>query len=286
MQSSRTVCRLAALGAAVLFSTGGAAIKATTLTSWQVACFRSGIAALALVVLVPAARRNWTWRVPLAGVAYSTTLVSFVLANKLTTAANAVFLQSTSPLYLLLLSPWLLKERIHRRDLLVMLLMAVGMALVLFSGQRQLATAPDPFSGNLLGALSGIAFAFTITSLRWLGSDRPSGGAAMAVVVAGNAVACLVSLPQALPVLSSTTADWLVLAYLGVFQIGLAYGLLIFAVKHLPALEVALLILAEPALNPVWTVIVHGERPAAWAIFGGVLILSATLANLFRRSGS
>jgi drug/metabolite transporter (DMT)-like permease len=280
MEPSRTIYRLAALGAAVLFSTGGAAIKATTLSGWQVASFRSGVAALALLALVPASRRNWSWRVPLAGMAYAATLVTFVVANKLTTSANAIFLQGTGPLYLLLLSPLLLKERIHRRDLAVMALMAAGMALVLFAGQQRLATAPDPARGNLAGVLTGIAWAFTLAALRWLAGGRPDGGAAMAAVVAGNLTACLAALPLALPVVSATAGDWLVISYLGLIQVGLAYVLLTFALRRLPAMETSLLILAEPALNPVWTVLVHGERPANWAIMGGVLILGATLANL------
>lgn len=285
MQSSRTLCRLAALGAAVLFSTGGAAIKSITLTSWQVASFRSAIAAVALLALVPAARRNWSWRVPLAGLAYAATMITFVLANKLTTSANAIFLQDTGPLYLLLLGPLLLKEHVRRRDLAVMGVMAAGMALVLFSGQQRLATAPDPVRGDLLGVASGVAWGLTIASLRWLGSDRPDGGSAMAAVVAGNVIASLVTLAPALPVASSTPLDWLTLGYLGFIQIGLAYVLLTQAVRHLTALETSLLLLAEPALNPVWTAIVHGERPAAWAILGGALILAATLVNLFRKSG-
>src|SRR5512134_191229 len=97
--SSRLSSRLAALAAAVLFSTGGAAIKATHLASWQVASFRSGIATLALLSLVGEARRGWSWRVLPSAAAYAATLITFVLATKLTTSANAVFLQSTAPLY-------------------------------------------------------------------------------------------------------------------------------------------------------------------------------------------
>ncbi len=284
MQSSRTLCRLAALGAAVLFSTGGAAIKATTLTSWQVASIRSGIAVLALMAMAPASRRNWNWRVPLAGIAYAATLVTFVLANKLTTSANAIFLQGTGPLYLLLISPLLLKEPVRRQDLGVMVLMAAGMSLVLFTGQPSLATAPDPARGNLIGVFCGISWALTVASLRWLGSsDQPGGGSAMPAVVAGNVIASLAALPMALPLARATTTDWLVLSYLGVVQIGVAYVLLTYAVRHLSAIETSLLILAEPALNPVWTAVIHGERPATWAIVGGVLILMATLANLFRK---
>src|SRR5205085_4944172 len=95
--------RLRILGAAALFSTGGAAIKACALTGWQVACFRSGIGALAILAMAPESRRGWTWRTPLVGLAYAATVVLFVVANKLTTSANTIYLQSTAPLYLLLL---------------------------------------------------------------------------------------------------------------------------------------------------------------------------------------
>jgi drug/metabolite transporter (DMT)-like permease len=87
----------------------------------------------------------------------------------------------------------------------------------------------------------------------------------------------------ALPLARATATDWVALSYLGVVQIGVAYVLLTYAVRHLSALETSLLILAEPALNPVWTFLLHGERPAGWAIAGGALILAATLANLFRK---
>lgn len=284
MQPSHTWHRLAALGAAALFSTGGAAIKATTLTGWQVACFRSGIAAVTLLLLVPSARRNWSWQVPLAGIAYATTLVTFVTANKLTTSANAIFLQCTGPLYLLLLSPLLLRERIHRGDLAVMALMSAGLGLVLFSGQPQWVTAPDPSRGNLIGIITGVAWAFTIVALRRLGGNRMDGGAAMAAVFMGNIIACLVTLPLALPVGPSTINDWFTITYLGIIQIGLAYLLLTYAVKQLSAMETSLLLLLEPALNPVWALVVHGERPTNPAILGGVLIFTATFANLFRKT--
>ena len=114
MPSRQAAARLKLVGAALLFSTGGAAIKATTLTGWQVASFRSGIAALAVLLLAPEARRGWSWRAVLVGVAYAATLVLFVTANKLTTSANTIFLQATAPLYMVVLSPWLLGERVRR----------------------------------------------------------------------------------------------------------------------------------------------------------------------------
>ena len=111
---TKTTARLKLVSAALLFSTGGAAIKSASFTSWQVACLRSGLAALTVFILAPSARRGWTWRTCVVSITYSATLVLFVLANKLTTSASTIFLQSTAPLYLLLLSPLLLREKITR----------------------------------------------------------------------------------------------------------------------------------------------------------------------------
>ena len=91
-----TQARLQLLATALLFSIGGAAIKACALTSWQIASFRSGIAAIAFWLLMPEARRGWTRQVLLASVAYAATVILFVLANKLTTSANTIFLPFSS----------------------------------------------------------------------------------------------------------------------------------------------------------------------------------------------
>src|SRR4029079_18136017 len=127
--------RLQLAAAAMLFSTGGAAIKAAEFTGWQSSSCRSGVAALAILLLTPAARRGWSGRAVLVGFAYAACLTLFVLANRLTTAANTIYLQSTAPLYLLLLSPWLLKEPIRRQDLGFMAAVGVGLALFFVSEQ-------------------------------------------------------------------------------------------------------------------------------------------------------
>src|SRR5262245_57107796 len=105
METAPVRHRLFLIGAAALFSTGGAAIKALTLTPWQVASFRSTVASVALLALLPEARRGWRWSIVPVAVAYAATLLLFVLANRMTTAADTIFLQSTAPLYLLLLGP-------------------------------------------------------------------------------------------------------------------------------------------------------------------------------------
>lgn len=277
--SARTTNRLLLLVTALLFSTGGAAIKATSLTSWQVASFRSVIAAVTVFALVPASRRVRDWSVVAVGFAYAGTLVSFVLATKLTTAANAVFLQSTAPLWVLLLSVWVLQERVRRADVVLAGVVALGLALFFVGRETALATAPDPPRGNLLGALSGVTWALTVTGLRWLGRRGGGGNAAAATVVAGNVIVALFALPAALPVANPGWHDALVILYLGTAQVGLAYFCLTRALRHVRAFEAATLLLLEPALNPVWTWLVHGERPGVWALGGGVLILGATLVN-------
>ncbi len=270
--------RLLLLAAAVLFSTGGAAIKATTLNSWQVASFRSGIAAVALLIVLPEARRNWRWRyVPIAA-AYAATLLLFVGATKLTTAANAIFLQGAAPFFVILLGPLLLKEKIHRSDLLLMAAVGAGMLLFFASPEPAVATAPKPGQGNALGALSALTWAFTIVGLRWLQRDRATS-AGLATVAMGNVIAFGAALPMTLPVPAWHARDAAVMLWLGVFQIALAYVCITRGIRDVPVFEATVLLMLEPALNPVWTWLVHGERPAALSLAGGAIILSATLSN-------
>ncbi len=279
MPVSHVVPRLQVLAAALLFSTGGAAIKSCGLTDWQVASFRCGVAALALGLMLPRARARWSVRTVSVGAAYAATLVLYALANKATTAANAIFLQSTAPLYILLLAPLLLDERARRRDLVVMAGMVAGLAMFFVGQEAASATAPEPARGNLLGASAGLTWALTVMGLRWIGRGGGPSGEALVAVVAGNWLAFAVCLPMALPVVASRPADWLWVIYLGVFQVAVAYLLLTAAVETVGAFEAALLLLVEPILNPVWTWWVHGEVPGSWSLAGGVAVLLITVAK-------
>lgn len=282
MEASAFRYRLYLVATALLFSTGGAAIKAATLTGWQVASFRSGVAAAILLVALPEARRGWSWRVAPVAAAYAATMVLFVLANRLTTAANAVFLQSTAPLYLLFLAPWLLREAVRARDLLCALAVGGGMVLLLIGSERSAATAPDPWHGNLIGLVSGLSWALTMTGLRWLGREAIPGkpqNPALAPVALGNLLAFLAALPMALPVTGLRAPDIAIILYLGVVQIGLAYFLLTRAVRYVPAFEASVVLLLEPVMSPVWAWLVHHETPGPLALAGGAIILSAALAN-------
>jgi drug/metabolite transporter (DMT)-like permease len=276
---SETSARLLVLAAAVLFSTGGAVIKSTTLTAWQVAGLRSAIAALALLTVLPSARRRWHWHHLLVGTAYASTLVLFVSATKLTTAANAIYLQATAPLYLLVLAPRTLNERIRVPDVVFLGLMATGL-IAFFLGETQPGrSAPNPWAGNILGAISGFTWAVTVTGLRWV--SRRGHEHTLATVVIGNVMAAAICLPRTLPLRHVSAMDWLALTWLGVFQIALAYVCLSRGVRHITALEVSLLLLAEPVLNPVWAWLAHGERLSAWGLAGAALIIAATVGRTF-----
>ena len=262
--------------AAVLFSTGGAAIKWCGFDGWQLAGFRAGIAFTTMLVLIPEARRGWSWRTTLVGCAYAATTLLYVQANKHTTAASAIFLQSTSPLFILVLAPWLLGEHATRRDLLQMAIMALGLVLFFFGLDQPSATAPDPLLGNILAGTCAVTWAFTVIGYRWI---VVRGGSVATAAASGSLTACVVALVVAQPLEAGRPVDWAVVAFLGVFQLGVPYVFLVRAIPRVRALEVALFMLIEPVLNPVWAWLVHGERPGPAALIGGGLILSATVVR-------
>jgi drug/metabolite transporter (DMT)-like permease len=270
--------RLQLVLAAVCFSTAGAAIKWCAFGPWQVATFRALVATLAIVTLIPQARRRWDWRVGVVGIAYAAAGLLFVFANKLTTAANTVFLQGTNPLFVVALAPWLLGERVRGADLAFMGVLGIGLALLFVGGERHFATAPNPFLGNVLAAGSAVAWAFTVVGYRWLARGRAASeyGPVASAAACGNLMVFLVSVPWALPLAAGRAVDWLVVTYLGVFQLGLAYVFLARAITRVPALEASLFLLAEPVLSPVWAWLAHGETPGPVALLGGAVILVAS----------
>jgi drug/metabolite transporter (DMT)-like permease len=199
------------------------------------------------------------------------TAILFVQANKLTTAASTIFIQAASPLFIAALGPWLIGERPRRRDLPFMAALGLGLALSFLGAPHGHATAPDPRLGNAIAIASSFTVALMMIGLRWLSAD---GGAPGAVVL-GNLMAFAVTLPLALPV-HPRPVDAAILVYVGVFQIGLAYPLMLAGLRRIPALEASLLMFVEPVLSPLWAWLVHGERPGAWALVGGAVILVAT----------
>jgi drug/metabolite transporter (DMT)-like permease len=272
MPARKVIPALLLVATALLFATGGAAIKLAALTAWQIAAFRSGIAAAALLLILPEARRLWRLSTWLAAAAYAATLMLFVHANKLTTSANAVFLQCSAPAYLLVIGPVFLKEKLRRANLWMGLLVVSGMILFFCGNAAPQATAPNPHAGNLLALISGVTWALTLAGLR--SAARASGGSALPMVVAGNLIVFFASLPQAFPVTHVDGPSVAIVLYLGCIQIAFAYWIFTRAVRHVPAFEASLILLLEPVSNPVWSWLIHGERMDAWALSGAGLVLA------------
>lgn len=262
------------LAAAILWSTGGALIKLVDLSPMAVSSGRSVIAAVALMLL--------TRRVPLyvsrdlseralspfsfvrCGVLYALTVTTFVVATKLTTAANAIVIQYTAPIFVALLSWRVLGEPVTKRDWTAIALVTVGM--VIFFGDGL--TVGSNF-GNLMALTSGFCFASFVISLRQLRGNNPADA-----VIIGNIVAFIIGLPWLLS--SSFTGHSLLgIGLLGVFQLGLSYFFYTKAIQHVTALEAVLIPVVEPLLNPVWVYLLVGETPSPWALVGSCVILGA-----------
>jgi len=263
--------------AAVLFSSGGAAIKWCSFGAWQLAACRAALAMLTILILLPEARRGWSWRTIVVGFAYAATTLLYVQANKHTTAASTIFLQSTSPLFILLLAPLLLGEHATRRDIMQMAVMGAGLGLFFLGMDRPSATAPNPALGNVLAAICAVTWAFTVMGYRWLAAR---GASVAAAAVSGNLTAGIFALLMAQPLSAGRPADWAVVVFLGVCQLGIPYLFLARAVPQVRALEVGLFLLIEPVLNPIWAWLVHGETPGPATLVGGAVILGATAGRM------
>ncbi len=275
--------RLCILAAAALFSTGGAAIKSCPFDGIETAGLRSLIAALGLLVALPAVRRHWTPRLMGVGFAYAVTMLLFVTANKLTTAAATIFLESTAPLYVVLIGALLLRTQPTRADIRLLCLVAIGFVLFAMGHDAPTTLAPNPVLGNWLAVSAGFTWALTVMGLSWLKKSDSDGFDGMRAVVIGNLMAGVVGIGMSWPIGASDAAGWLAVSYLGLIQVSLAYVFLLRGLKEVRALEASLLLLIDPALTPLWAFLLHDERPAWTTFAGGVVILMAAGQQVWRQ---
>jgi len=262
------------VGAAVLWSTGGLFIKATTLSGLELSFGRSLLAAITVAIFTRREGFGLTRATALAAVIYALLLVLFVMATKQTTAANAIFLQYTAPVYVLVLEPLLYKEKFRRRDLVTVAICVAGMSLF-FVGKLR----PQDVTGNLLALCSGVCFAFYFLLLRH-SSARDVNRASS--VIYGNLLVVLVTAPAVwLAWQQVSVADAGRVAYLGVVQIGFAYLLFTLAMaRGVRSLDAGIIGYIEPVLNPVWVFLFIGERPSQWALLGGGIIVVAVVCHM------
>jgi drug/metabolite transporter, DME family len=291
---------LLVIAAATLWSTGGVGVKVAVAEPLVIAGLRSVFAlAFMLVVLAVGLRRSGEGvevvitllRRPLvwaAAAGYALMVVCFVLAARRTTAANAIFIQYTGPVYVALLGGPLLGERVTSRDLVAIAGCVAGMALA-FGGELGGGRA----AGNVLAIFSSFGFAsvpllLRLDQKRLLADADPdraariAGHAPLVAMSLGNALAALVALPAMIahPIDGDTAGrTYAVIIGLGVLQIGLPYVLYAIAVRRLRALESSLLATIEPVLSPVWVVLATGETPSTLAMAGGAMIVIAVAAQ-------
>jgi DME family drug/metabolite transporter len=259
--------------AALLWSTGGLFIKWTKLSGLELSFYRSLFAIITVAIVTRKEGFGLNRVTAFASALYAVLLVLFVLATKQTTAANAIFLQYTAPMYLLILEPVIYKERFRLRDLITVLVCVGGMTLF-FVGQLR----PQDVSGNLLALASGLCFALYFLLLRHSKARAVNRASS---VIYGNLLAVVLLAPigiAAFPTID--TRDALCVVYLGVVQLGLAYILFTTAMaRGVRSLDAGIVGYIEPVLNPVWVFLVLGERPSSWALVGGAIIIVAVFTH-------
>lgn len=252
-------------GAALLWSTGGLGIKAVEAPALVVSFYRSAIAAVALFLVLRPRIRAINGAFFGSIVCYAGCLTTFVMATKWTTAANAIFLQYSGVIWVLVLSPLVLDEKMQRRDAIAVGVAFAGMALF-FAGRFE----SRGLAGSLIAIVSGIFFSGIFIFLR-----LSRHGGSEAAVTWGNVLAAFAVLPWAAPHLAVSAKSLAILVFLGLVQIAAAYWLLVKGLAHVTATQASLMGMLEPIANPLWVFLAIGERPSPQAAAGGLVVLGA-----------
>jgi drug/metabolite transporter (DMT)-like permease len=272
--------------AVLLWSSGGVLIKFTQLDAFAVNLGRSLFAAITVAVFTYKKGLKLDGFTLLTSFLYAGTLTCFVYANKTTTAANAIFLQYTAPIYILILAPFILKEKFRASDLITVAVCLAGMSLFFLepqTGANKLAS--NVFVGNIAALVSGVFFGLYFILLRHprsLANENPALS-----VFYGNILIVLFMLPILLnnPPAQINSNDVFAILFLGIFQIGIAYVLFTKGIAAgVRSLDASIVGFVEPLLNPIWVFLFIGERPSVWAILGGAIILAAVVFHTIKSS--
>ena len=253
---------------ALLWSTSGVFVKALSWGPVSILAGRGLFTSLVFLLYMRRLPRQWSkWMLLAAGMSMLTQFL-FVASTKLTTAANSIFLQYTAPIYVVLLGYWLLREKPSRADWVSMALIFLG--LFLFFGDQ---LSPQGFYGNILAVISGVTSAVMMVAFRAQKDAHPEDS-----ILVASLVMAVLGFPSILKE-SHTLTNWAIVAYLGIFQIGLAFILFTQSIKHIPALEANLIGTLEPILNPVWVYLFLGEAMGAFALVGGLVVLAGVIVS-------
>lgn len=268
MNPAHTRSVLQLIAAALCWSVAGVLIKAVAAAKWPGLAVAGGRGAIAAVFLLLISRRlkfHFSRDQVVGAIGCAACTVTFCVATTMTSAANAILLQYTAPIWIALLGAWVLGERATAADWLTIVVALGGMALF-FKDSLTLGHV----AGDALAVFSGFCFAAMTIALR-----KQKDTSAMESIILGNVIAFLVGLPWILRAPPLPPTGWAALAALGVVQLGISYWLYARAIKHVTALEAVLIPVIEPILNPIWVAIFMREKPSSWALVGGIIVLSA-----------
>ena len=266
---------LAVFLTAILWSSGGLFIKLISLDSMELSFFRCAIAAVVFALMFRKRILKLNSLALLNSFAYAAVLILFVIATKTTTAANAIFLQSTAPIYVLIFEPLLTKTKWKRINIITIVVCFLGMILF-FMGDL----TPGDIKGNIAALLAGVAFAAFFLGMK---KNEPQYGESS--IFYGNVLVALICIPFITDMNSISVQDFAMVSFLGVFQIAFAYALFSYGLKRIIAVEASIISMFEPVLNPIWVFIGYGEVPSFYAIIGGIIIMTAiTVRTLISNS--
>jgi len=257
----------------LIWSTNGLMIKLISWTPMAISGLRSLLAAAVLLPFLRKPRNLVSFDTMVGGVAFAGALILFVIATKLTTAANAIFLQLTAPVYVALLSGWILGERIRTLDWIITGIIISGM-LLFFSDNLTV----DGFWGNVCAIIGGICWAVFVLFSRRQKDDVP-----LKIPILGHLICALVGVPFIISAgLPETGGFWIF--PMGSIGAGLSFVLYTAVIMRLKAIEAVIAQTIEPIFNPIWVFLVVGETPGPWALVGGVVVLtSVTLHAVLRQ---
>jgi len=252
---------------AVLWSSGGLFIKLISLSPMQISFFRCLIAALIFLIIFKIKVLKLNPLALLNSITYAVVLILFVYATKTTTAANAIFLQSTAPIYVLILEPLITKSKYEKVNIITISICFIGMILF-FIGEL----SPGDFRGNFAALLAGLAF-----GIFFLGMRKNDGKFAESSIFYGNILVTIFCIPFIIDLHYLNTKDLAMVSYLGIFQIAIPYALFSYGIQKIKAVEASIISLFEPVLNPIWVFLGYGEIPKLNAIIGGIIIITAII---------
>lgn len=260
---------------ATLWSTSGVLVK---ILDWHPLSIWAGRSTLAFGVFLIYLRR-FPWKRPskaqTAGIiCFLSTQLLFITSNRMTTAANAIFLQYTAPVYIVLLAYWFLRERPVRADWITMGVIFVGL-FFFFGHELKL----DDMVGSLLALLSGVTRAGMTVAMR-----AQKDGCPAETIMLSHLIAGIIGMPSLVRE-TFTPQSIGIIVFLGIFQIGLAFVFYSVAIKHVPAMESTLILTLEPILNPVWVFLILGESPGSHALIGGIIVVGAVTARALAGAG-